>query len=112
TPGRWRPRGGSPMRSPRTPPATDTRTRTPCCGDPTASWWRSAARASPSSADRHSRSEGADCILPLDPRGGSRSEEHTSELQSRFDLVCRLLLEKKKRMDESERPRGEEFSSR
>src|SRR5699024_12121639 len=27
---------------------------------------------------------------------GSRSEEHTSELHSRFDLVCRLLLEKKK----------------
>src|SRR5699024_11894856 len=27
-----------------------------------------------------------------------RSEEHTSELQSRFDLVCRLLLEKKKHM--------------
>src|SRR5699024_11813888 len=26
---------------------------------------------------------------------GVRSEEHTSELQSRFDLVCRLLLEKK-----------------
>src|SRR5437868_14598814 len=30
----------------------------------------------------------------------SRSEEHTSELQSRFDLVCRLLLEKKKTMVE------------
>src|SRR5437868_12017867 len=29
-------------------------------------------------------------------RPGQRSEEHTSELQSRFDLVCRLLLEKKK----------------
>src|SRR5699024_12702803 len=29
-------------------------------------------------------------------RRPSRSEEHTSELQSRFDLVCRLLLEKKK----------------
>src|SRR5699024_11640688 len=28
-----------------------------------------------------------------------RSEEHTSELQSRFDLVCRLLLEKKKKRD-------------
>src|SRR5699024_12744932 len=28
-----------------------------------------------------------------------RSEEHTSELQSRFDLVCRLLLEKKKHKD-------------
>src|SRR5207249_10040157 len=27
--------------------------------------------------------------------GVERSEEHTSELQSRFDLVCRLLLEKK-----------------
>src|SRR5699024_12448319 len=30
-------------------------------------------------------------------RGDRRSEEHTSELQSRFDLVCRLLLEKKKK---------------
>src|SRR5699024_11421417 len=29
-----------------------------------------------------------------------RSEEHTSELQSRFDLVCRLLLEKKKKTTE------------
>src|SRR5699024_12401749 len=28
---------------------------------------------------------------------GRRSEEHTSELQSRFDLVCRLLLEKKRK---------------
>src|SRR5207249_9016309 len=32
----------------------------------------------------------------LPPPRLSRSEEHTSELQSRFDLVCRLLLEKKK----------------
>src|SRR5437868_12686928 len=30
-----------------------------------------------------------------------RSEEHTSELQSRFDLVCRLLLEKKKKKHKS-----------
>src|SRR2546427_4944748 len=30
------------------------------------------------------------------PRGGTRSEEHTSELQSQSNLVCRLLLEKKK----------------
>src|SRR5438034_3083696 len=29
-------------------------------------------------------------------RSGDRSEEHTSELQSHSDLVCRLLLEKKK----------------
>src|SRR2546428_8754458 len=31
------------------------------------------------------------------PRDHARSEEHTSELQSRSDLVCRLLLEKKKK---------------
>src|SRR5438067_5771004 len=30
-----------------------------------------------------------------------RSEEHTSELQSRFDLVCRLLLEKKKKNNDN-----------
>src|SRR2546430_5671627 len=30
------------------------------------------------------------------PRAGDRSEEHTSELQSQSNLVCRLLLEKKK----------------
>src|SRR5437867_11612994 len=34
------------------------------------------------------------CVLSLSPDG--RSEEHTSELQSPYDLVCRLLLEKKK----------------
>src|SRR5699024_11518949 len=32
-------------------------------------------------------------------RAPTRSEEHTSELQSRFDLVCRLLLEKKNRFN-------------
>src|SRR5436305_10837041 len=51
--------------------------------------------------------------LPAVPFGGGssvvggveRSEEHTSELQSRPHLVCRLLLEKKKRMpDESTGP--------
>ena len=36
--------------------------------------------------------------ISVDASGATkgRSEEHTSELQSRFDLVCRLLLEKKK----------------
>src|SRR5438067_3121942 len=39
-----------------------------------------------------------DSSMPWRPtRVSRRSEEHTSELQSRFDLVCRLLLEKKKR---------------
>src|SRR5699024_12336923 len=36
------------------------------------------------------------CHILHGPPPYRRSEEHTSELQSRFDLVCRLLLEKKK----------------
>src|SRR6266496_700696 len=36
------------------------------------------------------------------PRRSRRSEEHTSELQSRRDLVCRLLLEKKKKENRKE----------
>src|SRR5206468_5788261 len=36
-------------------------------------------------------------VAPLMARYLERSEEHTSELQSRSDLVCRLLLEKKKK---------------
>src|SRR3989442_3913455 len=36
-------------------------------------------------------------------RNGQRSEEHTSELQSRPHLVCRLLLEKKKKLTNTER---------
>src|SRR3712207_7390828 len=35
------------------------------------------------------------------PAPGARSEEHTSELQSRQYLVCRLLLEKKKKLTQS-----------
>src|SRR5574340_1722623 len=37
------------------------------------------------------------------PRRGARSEEHTSELQSPKDLVCRLLLEKKKTVNKLRR---------
>src|SRR5207249_10902728 len=49
------------------------------------------ARLRPSRARRPTRPE------PRPPESDNlRSEEHTSELQSRFDLVCRLLLEKKK----------------
>src|SRR2546429_6986606 len=36
------------------------------------------------------------CILPALKKKRARSEEHTSELQSRLHLVCRLLLEKKR----------------
>src|SRR5690349_22147894 len=53
---------------------------------------------SSSPAPRISRS----CVASVKPAPrssseASRSEEHTSELQSRRDLVCRLLLEKKKK---------------
>src|SRR6266496_6689615 len=37
------------------------------------------------------------CTTSIACEAGCRSEEHTSELQSRRDLVCRLLLEKKKK---------------
>src|SRR2546422_6106401 len=42
-------------------------------------------------------SDGRHRAPPSPPRRPSRSEEHTSELQSRLHLVCRLLLEKKKK---------------
>src|SRR5256885_9864342 len=42
----------------------------------------------------------------IDPRLGLRSEEHTSELQSPCHLVCRLLLEKKKRRRSKPLPGG------
>src|SRR5437773_6731406 len=40
---------------------------------------------------------GATAARSFRSSGASRSEEHTSELQSHHDLVCRLLLEKKKK---------------
>src|SRR5699024_11990720 len=51
-------------------------------------------RADPETIDRATQTRG-DATGDL-PGRLPRSEEHTSELQSRFDLVCRLLLEKKK----------------
>src|SRR5438105_4462127 len=42
-------------------------------------------------------------VPPMEAIETVRSEEHTSELQSRVDLVCRLLLEKKKKTQEEKR---------
>src|SRR5699024_12037178 len=39
-------------------------------------------------------------MIGLAIMAGLRSEEHTSELQSRFELVCRLILEKKKKSED------------
>src|SRR2546429_3064813 len=55
------------------------------------------------SATANSRAPSTICS-PLSPDG--RSEEHTSELQSRLHLVCRLLLEKKKQFKSSTQTRS------
>src|SRR5690606_41163160 len=72
----------------------------PCCA---ASVHHSAPRSSPTSSRRrcsvawaHSRAHWPASPSSSPCRCCSRSEEHTSELQSRENLVCRLLLEKKK----------------
>src|SRR5206468_12583341 len=56
-------------------------------------------------SERDGNANGPRPHIPDEPDadGVARSEEHTSELQSRSDLVCRLLLEKKK----SDHPRAE-----
>src|SRR2546421_4984912 len=54
-------------------------------------------RRSAATGSRQTRRRSPQAAAPAcSPR---RSEEHTSELQSRSDLVCRLLLEKKKKND-------------
>src|SRR2546422_2578064 len=57
-------------------------------------------RGYPRQASREGR---ADCV--------ARSEEHTSELQSRLHLVCRLLLEKKKKQSDLDANRSQDTSS-
>src|SRR5699024_12796834 len=48
--------------------------------------------------ENESKNGKQDTLQEADEIQRQRSEEHTSELQSRFDLVCRLLLEKKKKI--------------
>src|SRR3712207_8822515 len=59
---------------------------------------RAGRRDAEHEADDDAHDDGADLLL-----AGERSEEHTSELQSRQYLVCRLLLEKKKQQTRSHR---------
>src|SRR5947209_17091096 len=58
--------------------------------------FRSKAGAGPSAATIAAKTTGAIGRSRVPPKASMRSEEHTSELQSRQYLVCRLLLEKKK----------------
>src|SRR6266536_3540613 len=61
----------------------------------------------PTSIPRASSASFFPCAVPEEPEmiaPAWRSEEHTSELQSRVDLVCRLLLEKKKKVGSAHPP--------
>src|SRR3712207_7031457 len=63
-------------------------------------------------ASLHVQPENADSRLGAIIDGARRSEEHTSELQSRQYLVCRLLLEKKKKRNiANEHPLGCDYCS-
>src|SRR2546427_7157821 len=77
--------------------------RSPACAFP-----RAGVRAAPGDGGNGRRTaprESARCAAEVDERRillrkpKFRSEEHTSELQSQSNLVCRLLLEKKKKTD-------------
>src|SRR5207253_8833351 len=73
-----------------------------CRGPATYVYWQGGRKACRPSAG-HSPLESRAALQPSAPRAlhpgatPDRSEEHTSELQSRGHLVCRLLLEKKKK---------------
>src|SRR5438105_7232443 len=60
-------------------------------------WYRPGLAGAPSQMPPGCR------LIQSHHRNHPRSEEHTSELQSRVDLVCRLLLEKKKKYTEKNR---------
>src|SRR6185312_6974741 len=89
---------------------TRWRTRCPPAGP---SPWGSAGQCSRAGASawrttcstpwcRESGTSSPAWACPSSPCCSWRSEEHTSELQSRSDLVCRLLLEKKKKIRDLE----------
>src|SRR2546426_4486672 len=66
--------------------------------------FRSPARPYRNEATRHAAMARKACVVPASGRDSTatRSEEHTSELQSPCNLVCRLLLEKKKKPNADE----------
>src|SRR5947209_12292752 len=81
------------------PPPTETYTLSLHDALPILIWNVGRAAASLSSASRMPNKKRSTPATGSDPsaRTNARSEEHTSELQSRQYLVCRLLLEKKKK---------------
>src|SRR5256885_8400948 len=75
-------------------PSSNTSCRVRCSSE----WWASTSRTRPT----HCATTPAPARR-FSSRGRIRSEEHTSELQSPCNLVCRLLLEKKKNKNQKER---------
>src|SRR5438034_3270801 len=69
-------------------------------------WWSYTLCCLDCGGKPRSRQRGQQCDVSCEmrnvPRPG-RSEEHTSELQSHSDLVCRLLLEKKKKQSKQDK---------
>src|SRR5258706_3447066 len=76
-------------------PCTATRSKPSRCRT-TAPRWRACRARSCSTPSRRCRTPTTITSVAIRSRARSRSEEHTSELQSLTNLVCRLLLEKKK----------------
>src|SRR5256886_4065390 len=60
--------------------------------------FRSPSNVKPSASMASTKSAVSDFVLKARRAPTARSEEHTSELQSQSNLVCRLLLEKKKKI--------------
>src|SRR5439155_16752560 len=58
------------------------------------------ARSPPAAPGRRKAGKASNRFCPRGQPSAARSEEHTSEFQSRGHLVCRLLLEKKKKNNE------------
>src|SRR5256886_6137172 len=77
----------------------------PVIGVAKSGWTRDAFRArARDSVEQHGGLDARACDTLAGLLCYVRSEEHTSELQSQSNLVCRLLLEKKKKKDRSEEP--------
>src|SRR3712207_8625980 len=81
------------FRSRRPAPVKSAAARRVTCGVRRGGWRRASGRARARGQPRARSKTGKGCSRDA----GRRSEEHTSELQSRQYLVCRLLLEKKKK---------------
>src|SRR3989442_9999466 len=85
--------------------------RSRCSRTPRGIWdeWKRTGQRSPA-APRDGACPRGSAHAALGRSGGTaRSEEHTSELQSRPHLVCRLLLEKKKKKREEKLRKGYDF---